>query len=310
MKRKMSRLAALSAALLLTASLTACGRAGVGEPAETAVVAETEGQGLSAPEADGEAAAEETDGAAVTGSIQLVGSTSMEELCSILSEAYMEKEPGVTVSNEYVGSTAGIEALLAGTADIGTSSRNLTQEEKDAGAVENVVAMDGITVIVNPDVEGVTELTSAQIADIFTGKITNWSEVGGPDMPIITIGHEAGSGTRDPFEEILGITDECVYANELSGSGPVLAKTAETGGAIGYCSLAIADDSVTRIVIDGMEPTMENVQNGSYTLAKSMVMATRGAIEEQNETVRDFFDFIYSEEGRKLVEQANLIPMS
>ena len=168
--------------------------------------------------------------AGLEGNIQLVGSTSMEQMCIGLSEAYMEKEPEVTVSAEYVGSTAGMEALLGGSADIGTSSRNLTQEEKDAGAVENIVAKDGIAVIINPAVTGVTALTSEQIAAIYTGKITNWSEVGGPDMPIITIGHEAGSGTRDPFEEILGIVDQCHYANELSGSGAVIVRVAETEG--------------------------------------------------------------------------------
>ena len=134
--------------------------------------------------------------AGLSGDIQLVGSTSMEELCVALSEQYMEENPDVNVSAEYVGSTAGVEALIAGSADIGTSSRNLTQEEKDQGAVENVVAKDGIAVIISPAVTGVTGLTSQQIADIYQGNIMNWSEVGGPDMPIITIGHEAGSGTR------------------------------------------------------------------------------------------------------------------
>ena len=247
--------------------------------------------------------------AGLEGNIQLVGSTSMEQMCIGLSEAYMEKEPEVTVSAEYVGSTAGMEALLGGSADIGTSSRNLTQEEKDAGAVENIVAKDGISVIVNPAVTGVTALTSEQIAAIYTGKITNWSEVGGPDMPIITIGHEAGSGTRDPFEEILGIVDQCHYANELSGSGAVIVRVAETEGAIGYCSLALVDDSVVGVSVDGVEPTQENVQNGSYGLNKTMVMATMGPIEEQSELIQNFFDFVYSEEGEAQIEAANLIPI-
>lgn len=243
------------------------------------------------------------------GNIQLVGSTSMEEMCIGLSEAYMEKQPGVTVSAEYVGSTAGMEALLGGSADIGTSSRNLTQEEKDAGAAENIVAKDGIAVVVNPATAGVTDLTSEQIIDIYRGEITNWNEVGGPDMPIITIGHEAGSGTRDPFEEILGIVDECHYANELSGSGAVIIRVAETEGAIGYCSLALVDDSVVGVAVDGVEPTQENVQNGSYRLNKTMVMATMGPIEDQSELIRNFFDFVYSEEGERLIEEANLIPI-
>ena len=243
------------------------------------------------------------------GNIQLVGSTSMEEMCIGLSEAYMEKQPGVTVSAEYVGSTAGMEALLGGSADIGTSSRNLTQEEKDAGAAENIVAKDGIAVVVNPATAGVTDLTSEQIIDIYRGEITNWNEVGGPDMPIITIGHEAGSGTRDPFEEILGIVDECHYANELRGSGAVIIRVAETEGAIGYCSLALVDDSVVGIAVDGVEPTQENVQNGSYRLNKTMVMATMGPIGDQSELIRNFFDFVYSEEGERLIEEANLIPI-
>ena len=243
------------------------------------------------------------------GNIQLVGSTSMEEMCIGLSEAYMEKQPGVTVSAEYVGSTAGMEALLGGSADIGTSSRNLTQEEKDAGVAENIVAKDGIAVVVNPATAGVTDLTSEQIIDIYRGEITNWNEVGGPDMPIITIGHEAGSGTRDPFEEILGIVDECHYANELSGSGAVIIRVAETEGAIGYCSLALVDDSVVGIAVDGVEPTQENVQNGSYRLNKTMVMATMGPIVDQSELIRNFFDFVYSEEGERLIEEANLIPI-
>ena len=247
--------------------------------------------------------------AGLEGNIQLVGSTSMEQMCIGLSEAYMEKEPEVTVSAEYVGSTAGMEALLGGSADIGTSSRNLTQEEKDAGAVENIVAKDGISVIVNPAVTGVTALTSEQIAAIYTGAVTNWSEVGGPDMPIITIGHEAGSGTRDPFEEILGIVDQCHYANELSGSGAVIVRVAETEGAVGYCSLALVDDSVVGVSVDGVEPTQENVQNGSYGLNKTMVMATMGPIGEQSELIQNFFDFVYSEEGEAQIEAANLIPI-
>lgn len=246
---------------------------------------------------------------AVSGTIQVIGSTSMEPLCSLVSEAYMEKEQSVTVSNEYVGSTAGIEALLAGTANIGTSSRNLTPTEKEQGAVENIIAKDGIAVIVNPKVTGVNALSSAQIKGIFTGTLTNWKDVGGPDLPIIVIGQEAGSGTRAPFEAILGIQGQAKYANELSGSGPVLARIADADGAIGYCSLAMVNDSVTKVTIDGVAPTKEDIQNGSYTLTKDMVMATKGPIDSQAPEVKSFFDFIYSPDGQKLIEKVNLIPM-
>lgn len=250
------------------------------------------------------------DTMSLSGNIQLVGSTSMEELCVALSESYMEKNPNVSVSAEYIGSTGGIEALLAGSADIGTSSRNLTQDELDQGAVENIVAKDGIAVIISPTVTGIEGLTSQQIIDIYLGDITNWSEVGGPDMPIVTIGHEAGSGTRDPFEEILGIVDQCNYANEMSGSGPVITKVGETEGSIGYCSSAIVDDVVKVLSVDGVKPTKENIQNGTYSMTKPMVMATMGEISEQDELIQDFFDFVYSDEGVALTESVNLIPIS
>lgn len=246
----------------------------------------------------------------LSGEIQMAGSTSMEDMCVAVSEQFMEKEKGITVSAEYIGSSAGIEALLSGSADIGTSSRNLTDEEKNAGAVENIVAKDGIAVVLNPSVTGVENLDFEDLKNLFCGKVTNWSELGGPDMPVVIVGHEAGSGTRDPFEEILDIKDKCVYANELSGSGAVLIKVAETEGAVGYMSLALVDDTVKSVSVNEIPPTRENIQNGTYPLNKTMVMATKGKIEEQNEMVQALFDFVYSEEGQKLIDGVNLIPIS
>ena len=191
----------------------------------------------------------------LSGEIQMAGSTSMEDMCVAVSEQFMEKEKGITVSAEYIGSSAGIEALLSGSADIGTSSRNLTDEEKNAGAVENIVAKDGIAVVLNPSVTGVENLDFEDLKNLFCGKVTNWSELGGPDMPVVIVGHEAGSGTRDPFEEILDIKDKCVYANELSGSGAVLIKVAETEGAVGYMSLALVDDTVKSVSVNEIPPT-------------------------------------------------------
>lgn len=246
----------------------------------------------------------------LSGEIQMAGSTSMEDMCVAVSEQFMEKEKGITVSAEYIGSSAGIEALLSGSADVGTSSRNLTDEEKNAGAVENIVAKDGIAVVLNPSVTGVENLDFEDLKNLFCGKVTNWSELGGPDMPVVIVGHEAGSGTRDPFEEILDIKDKCVYANELSGSGAVLIKVAETEGAVGYMSLALVDDTVKSVSVNEIPPTRENIQNGTYPLNKTMVMATKGKIEEQNEMVQALFDFVYSEEGQKLIDGVNLIPIS
>lgn len=248
-------------------------------------------------------------GEKTSGNIQIAGSTSMEEMCVALSEAFMEKEPGITVSAEYIGSTAGMESLLSGTTDIGTSSRNLTEDEINQGAVENIVARDGIAVITNTSVTGIENLTFEEIRKIFCGEIQNWSEIGGPDIPVIVMGHEAGSGTRDPFEEILEIEDQCVYSNELSGSGAVLVAVQNTEGAIGYISLSLLNDTVNSISVEGIAPLSKNIQNGTYPLNKTMVMATMGPIENQNELVQKLFEFVYSEEGQKLIESANLTPI-
>lgn len=247
---------------------------------------------------------------ALSGNIQMVGSTSMEEMCVALIERYMEKEPGVTVSAEYIGSTGGMESLLAGSTDIGNSSRNLTEEEKNAGAVENIVAKDGIAVVLNPSITGVENLDFEDLRNLFCGKISNWSELGGPDLQVVVVGHEAGSGTRDPFEEILEIQDQCKYSNELSGSGAVLIKVAETEGAVGYMSLALVDETVKAVAVNGVEAVKENIQNGSYPLNKVMVMATMGVIDKQSELVQAFFDFVYSEEGQKLIDSVNLTPIA
>ena len=144
----------------------------------------------------------------------MAGSTSMEKLANALSEVFMEKYPNVSMQAEFTGSSAGIEALLAGQADIGNVSRELKAEELEKGVVSNVVAIDGIAVI-KDNANAVADLTKQQLTDIYTGTITNWSELGGENQPIVVIGREAGSGTRGAFEEILGVEDACAYSNEL-----------------------------------------------------------------------------------------------
>ena len=242
----------------------------------------------------------------LSGSIQMVGSTSMEKLANALSEAFMEKYPSVTVTAEFVGSGAGIEAVNNGTADIGNSSRNLKDAEKEAGAVENVVAIDGIAVCVDP-ANTVTGLEKQQLIDIYTGTITNWSEVGGTDSPIVVVGREAGSGTRSAFEELLGVEDACAYANELDSTGAVMAKVASTPGAIGYVSLDALDDSVVALALDGVEATAENIKAGSYFLSRPFVMATKGEISEQNELVQAWFDYVLGDEGQEIAAKVGLI---
>ena len=234
------------------------------------------------------------------------GSTSMEKFANALSEVFMEKYPNVTVQAEFVGSGAGIEAVTNGSADIGNSSRNLTDEEKANGIAENIVAIDGIAVVVDP-ANTVADLTKQQLTDIYSGTVTNWSEVGGSDSPIVVVGREAGSGTRSAFEEILGLEDACAYSSELDSTGAVMARVASTPGAIGYVSLDVLDDTVKALNLEGTEPTAENIKAGSYFLSRPFVMATNGEISEQNELVQALFDFVYSDEGDAVIETVGLI---
>ena len=181
-----------------------------------------------------------------------------------------------------------------------------TDEEKAAGIAENIVAIDGIAVVTDPS-NTVEDLTKQQLTDIYTGTITNWSEVGGESMPIVVVGREAGSGTRSAFEELLEIEDACKYANELDSTGAVMAKVASTPGAIGYVSLDVLDDTVKALKLEGAEPTEENIKAGSYFLSRPFVMATKGEIAEQNDLVKALFDYIYSDEGSEIVKSVGLI---
>jgi phosphate transport system substrate-binding protein len=243
---------------------------------------------------------------ALSGTITMAGSTSMEKLANAAAEAFMIKYPDVTVSAEFIGSGAGIEAVLAKTVDIGNSSRSLKDTEISAGAVENIVAIDGIAVVLD-NANTVTNLTKDQLVQIYTGAINNWSAVGGADQPIVVVGREAGSGTRGAFEELLEIVDLCKYSNEINSTGGVMAKVASTPGAIGYVSLDVVDDTIIAANIDGVEPTEENIKAGSYLLSRPFVMATIGEISAQSAPVQAFFEYLKSDEGKELIKGVGLI---
>ena len=230
----------------------------------------------------------------------------MEKLCEAMQESFMEKYPDINVTTEYTGSGAGIESLEAGSVDIGNSSRNLKDSELEAGAVENIVAIDGIAVIVDKE-NTVTELSSEDLSKIYKGEVTNWSELGGNDEAIVVIGRENGSGTRSAFEELLKLEDACRYAQELDSTGGVLAKVASTPGAIGYVSLDVVDDTVQAVSLDGAEASEESILAGKYLLSRPFVMATMGEISEQNELVKTWFDYIASEEGQAVITGLGLI---
>ena len=295
-------LALIGAGILAVTTLVACGNS----DATTAQPSVTESSAAeSTVAASSEVASAETT-ADLSGSISMVGSTSMEKLANALSEAFMEEYPDVTVTAEFVGSGAGIEAVTNGTADIGNSSRSLKDEEKAAGVVENVVAIDGIAVCVDPANE-VADLTKEQLTNIYNGTVTNWKEVGGADEPIIVIGREAGSGTRGAFEELVDLKDACKSANELDSTGAVIAKVASTPGAIGYASLDALDDSVKALSLEGVEATAENIKAGNYFLSRPFVMATKGEISGQNDLVQAWFDYVMGDEGQQIASEVGLI---
>lgn len=295
-------LALVGAGILAITTLVACGNS------DTAATAESSAASTQAESSVAEStAAASTEAAAdLSGSISMVGSTSMEKLANALSEAFMEQYPDVTVTAEFVGSGAGIEAVTNGSADIGNSSRSLKEEEKAAGVVENIVAIDGIAVCVDSANE-VADLTKEQLTNIYNGTVTNWKEVGGSEEPIIVIGREAGSGTRGAFEELVDLKDACKYANELDSTGAVIAKVASTPGAIGYASLDALDDSVKALSLEGVEATAENIKAGNYFLSRPFVMATKGEISEQNDLVQAWFDFVLGDEGQQVASEVGLI---
>ena len=295
-------LALIGAGILAVTTLVACGN-GDATTAQPSAVESSAAESTVAASSEAAPAEATTD---LSGSISMVGSTSMEKLANALSEAFMEEYPDVTVTAEFVGSGAGIEAVTNGTADIGNSSRSLKDEEKAAGVVENIVAIDGIAVCVDPANE-VADLTKEQLTNIYNGTITNWKEVGGADEPIIVIGREAGSGTRGAFEELVDLQDACKYANELDSTGAVIAKVASTPGAIGYASLDALDDSVKALSLEGVEATAENIKAGNYFLSRPFVMATKGEISEQNDLVHAWFDFVLGDDGQQVASEVGLI---
>lgn len=304
---KTRKLAALLSAAVLTAvSLTACGSNETTTEADPATQTESKADVAEDVQTEDTQVENAEADADLSGSISMAGSTSMEKLANAVAESFMEKYPNVTVSAEFTGSGAGIESVTAGSVDIGNSSRNLKDEEKAAGAVENIVAIDGIAVVVDP-ANTVADLTKDQLISIYTGETTNWSELGGTDEPIVVVGREAGSGTRGAFEEILEIEDTCAYANELDSTGAVMAKVASTPGAIGYVSLDVVDDTVVAVSLEGVEATAENIKAGTYFLSRPFVMATMGEISEQSEAVQALFDYLASEEGKEVISSVGLI---
>ncbi len=285
-------------ALILTLALSLAALTGCGSKTETPADTNTD------------SSAQTEAPATLSGSVSTNGSTSMEKVIGALSEQFMADNSGVTVTYDPTGSGAGIEAASNGSADIGLASRALKDEEKVGGLTETVVALDGIAVIVNADSK-VADLTVEQIGKIFTGEITDWSEVGGDAGTISCIGREAGSGTRDGFESITGTKDACKLDQELTSTGGVIEAVAGNPNAIGYASLSAVEgkNTVKAVTVGGVACTEETVLNGSYAIQRPFVLVTKTG-ETLSPAAQAFFDYATSSAASQLIKAAGAVPVA
>ncbi len=233
------------------------------------------------------------------------GSTSMNKVIGALGEAF-EADTGITVTYNATGSGAGIQAVQEGRCDIGLASRNLKDEEKANGLEGTILAYDGIAIIVNSN-NPVNDLDLETIAKIYTGEIKNWKEIGGNDAEIVLIGREAGSGTRDGFEEIVGVKGKCKYRQEQVSTGDVITSVASNPGAIGYASLASVKDSVKALTVGGVMASEETIKNGSYVVQRPFVLVTKKNVN-LSESAQEFFNYITSEAANEIISGAGVVP--
>ena len=245
--------------------------------------------------------------AALSGNVATGGSTSMKNVIAALTEGFAEVEPGVTVSYDPTGSGAGITGATDKTLDIGLSSRALKDDEK-ADVEGTTIALDGIAIIVN-NASKVEDLTVDQLKQMFTGEITNWSEVGGDDGEIVLIGREAGSGTRDGFESIVDVKDSCKYAQELTATGAVISAVEANPLAIGYASLSAVGDTVKMVTVGGVECSEDTVKDGSYEVQRPFVFVTNKSVT-LSEQAQAFFDFATSADAADLIRTAGAVPVN
>ena len=247
----------------------------------------------------------DSSSSSLSGTVATDGSTSMEKVIGYLSEAFMQENPNVKVTYNPTGSGSGIEAVGKGSCDIGLASRALTDDEKSSGLTQTTIAVDGIAMIVNPD-NGVDDLTIDQIAQIYTGQITNWKDVGGSDGDIVVIGREAASGTRDGFETITDTKDKCKYAQEVTSTGDVIQTVAGNPNAIGYASLADLNDSVKAIKVGGVAPTEDTVKDGSYKIQRNFNLITKDGTK-LSDAAQAFFDYCTGSDAGQYISKAGAV---
>ena len=297
MMKKITRRSFLTVcgAVAAAAALSACGGSASSTTASSAAASSTAASSVAA------SAAGDLSGHVATG-----GSTSMKNVIAALTEGFAEVQPGVTVSYDPTGSGAGITGATDKTLDIGLSSRALKADE--TGVTGTTIALDGIAIIVNKDSK-VEDLTVDQLKQMFTGEITNWSEVGGDDGEIVLIGREAGSGTRDGFESIVDVKDSCKYAQELTATGAVISAVEANPLAVGYASLSAVGDTVAMVTVEGVECSEDTVKDGSYKIQRPFVFVTNKSVT-LSEQAQAFVDFATSKDAADLIRTAGAVPVN
>ena len=284
MKSKSKSVLLLTSMFVVTVLLAACGGGN------------TPGAPVSDPSAD-------------SSTVSVSGSTTVQPLAEKLAEAFMTENSGVRIDVQGGGSSVGVKAAGEGTSDIGMASREIKESELAEFPNLNiiVIARDGIAIVAHPDVN-VSDLTVEQVRNIFSGKTTNWKDLGGEDQNIFVVSREEGSGTRGAFEEMVMGEDALIAANAIlqPSNGSIRTTVSTTPYSIGYLSFGYLDDTVKSISIDGVAPTEPNAADGSYPIVRPLNMLTNG---EPADVVKAFLDFILSEAGQKLVVEDGYIPV-
>lgn len=240
-------------------------------------------------------------------SVSTDGSTSMEKVICALGEAF-QNDSGISFTYNPTGSSSGIKAVQEGRCDIGLSSRNLKNEEKASGLKETILAYDGIAIIVNPE-NPISNFDVETITKIFTGEISNWSEIGGNDAEIVLIGREAGSGTRDGFESITNSEDLCKYRQELTSNGDVITTVSQNPNAIGYASFATIKDNVKAVSINNIYPSETTIKDGSYVVQRPFVLVTK-TDTDLSKAAKQFFDYITSADANEIISSVGVVSVN
>ena len=292
---------AVCGAAAAAGALAACGGS-----SSSSTAASTASSASSTASSVASSAAEATnDLSSLSGTVATGGSTSMNSVIEALTEGFAEVAPGVTISYDPTGSGAGITGAVEQTLDIGLASRALHDDE--TGVTATTVALDGIAMVVNNE-NTVSDLSIDQLAQIFRKEITNWADVGGEDGEIVVIGREAGSGTRDGFESIVGVEDACVYDQELTATGAVISAVASNKLAIGYASLSAVGDTVKTLTVEGVECSEATVLDGTYKVQRPFNFITNDSAE-LSDAAKAFIDFAVSEDAAELIRMAGAVPL-